>query len=285
MKYIFKSFLLSICILCLAPALSTAKETPMLQADYQIQPSSIFDITYAVLIWTPVSTLFNPRYVDQFEFKAGDVFSAYTTKRGELTGTWIETVVGPSTWFQAWVQKEETSTTTTTPATTTTPQTQSTGNLRLNQLNEKQLKFDINIWGVSFTFVPPPPLDTFGFSTIFGYGAYLGADAFFLGFASVPGTGEEPEFGSVSPAEGVLGDKITVTITGTNTNFQTGQTKVFWGEGITNVGTPDVDSPTELSQQIEIADDAPLGKTSVSVTFPGGSITGTDEFEIKEKTQ
>ena len=35
-------------------------------------------------------------------------------------------------------------------------------------------------------------------------------------------------------------------------------------------------------QQIEIANDAPLGSASVTVTYPGGAVTGLDEFEVLE---
>jgi hypothetical protein len=234
--------------------------------------ASIRDNTYLVFVWTSASSLLTPRWADQFEFDAGDVYRAYTTREGELTGTWIETPVGTSSWFQAYVEKSvETTTTTSTPE--ETPSGRS-GSLVAPQ----QLKFDINIWGISYEV----PLGLFNFSFILGYGAYLGADAVFLGVSTVPGIGGLAFFGSINPASGVQGDTLTVTIGGINTNFQTGETEVIWGDGIENVGTPDVDSTTELSQQIEIANDAPLGLTSVTVTYTGGSVTGVDVFEILE---
>ena len=80
MKHLIKFLLVGICILLIATPSSPAKDSPVKSAAYKTSPSSVFDITYAVFVWTPVSTLFRPRYIDQFEFKAGDVFSAYTTR-------------------------------------------------------------------------------------------------------------------------------------------------------------------------------------------------------------
>ncbi len=278
MKSLIKILLIGICILSIAAPFSPAKEPATVSAASQVQPSSVFDITYAVFVWTPVSTLFNPRYIDQFEFKAGDVFSAYTTKRGELTGTWIESEVGKGTWFQAWVEKEETSTTTTTPETTTSiPTGQSTDRLQLNPLSKDDLKFDINIWGISFK--PPAPFQNL--SAIVGYGAYLGANAFFFGFASVP---TEPTFGSISPVEGEQNQTIEVTITGLNTTFESaGEITVDMGEGI-EVDTPAVRSDTELRVNITIAADAEAGPRTVVVTYDNSVISKANAFTVLEQS-
>jgi len=284
MKHLIKILLIGICILTIATPFSSAKETQTISAATQVQPSSVFDITYAVFVWTPVSTIFNPRYIDQLEFKAGDVFSAYTTKRGELTGTWIESATGNTTWFQAWVEREETSTTTTTPTetTTTTPSVQSTDNLRLKPLNENDLKFDINIWGISFT--PPQPFQNF--STIIGYGAYLGADAFFFGFATVP---TEPSFGSISPSSGFQEQSLDLTITGVNTTFQDdGPVDIAFIPNeneeikITSVNTV---SNIEIECKIEISPTATPGLRSVTITYDDGNkiVSGSNKFEVKQK--
>ena len=280
MKHLIKFFLVGICILLIATPSSPAKDSPVKSAAYKTSPSSVFDITYAVFVWTPVSTLFRPRYIDQFEFKAGDVFSAYTSRYGELTGTWIESDIGNGTWFQAWVEKEETSTTTTTPSTTTSA---ITANASRIQLSDK-LDYDINIWGVSSSFTPPEPFDTFTYSTIFGYGAYLGADAFFLGFARIPGPDDEPSFGSISPEEGEQGQTFEVTITGVNTTFESaGDIEVSLGEGI-EVGSPAVRSDTELRVTITIASDAEAGPRTVTVTYDNNVIFGANVFEVLEQS-
>jgi hypothetical protein len=278
MKHLIKILMMGICILLSATPFSPATGTPTISAPAQVQPSSVFDITYAVFVWTPVSTLFRPRYIDQFEFKAGDVFSAYTSRHGELTGTWIESKTGNSTWFQAWVVKEVPTTTTTTPETTTTiPAVQSTDNLRIKPLSENDLNFDINIWGISFT--PPQPFQNF--STIIGYGAYLGADAFFFGFATVP---TEPTFGSISPVEGEQGQTIEVTITGVNTTFESaGLITVDMGEKI-DVGTPAVRSDTELRVSITIASDAEATARTVTVTYDNNVISKANAFTVLEQT-
>ena len=99
MKIYYKIFLIALCISLFPLSAGNA---------------SIRDNTYVVYIWTPVSTsLLNPRWVDQFEFDSGDVFRAYTTKEAQLAGTWIETPLGLSSWFQAFVEKPEETTTTT----------------------------------------------------------------------------------------------------------------------------------------------------------------------------
>ena len=179
-------------------------------------------IIISLIIWTPAGSPLIPRWADQFEFDAGDVFRAYTTTKAELSGTWIETPLGSSSWFQAYVEKsEESTTTTTTPANTTTtiPSFRSpSGSLSTSQ----KVKYDINLWGLSFlNSCLILPFDAFGYSVIIGYGNYLGANATFLGFAAVPGPGKTPSFGGISPNEGEQEQTYTdVTITGVNTKFQ-----------------------------------------------------------------
>ncbi len=284
MKHLIKFLLVGICILLIATPSSPAKDSPVKSAANQASPSSVFDITYAVFVWTPVSTLFRPRYVDQFEFKAGDVFSAYTTRYGELTGTWIESDVGNRTWFQAWVEKEETSTTTTTPTETTTtiPSGQSTGMSRLIEAKGNELKYEIHIWGISFNYTPPAPFDNFTFSTILGYGNYLGADALFMGFANFP---TELTCGSITPSEAEQGDTLTVTIGCTNANFRSANTidVSFSGGGI-DVGDPSVISDSEITVAIEIADDAEISERTVNVIVDGISAQVANTFGVLENT-
>ena len=288
MKHLIKFLLVGICILLIATPSSPAKDSPVKSAAYQVSPSSVFDITYAVFVWTPVSTLFRPRYIDQFEFKAGDVFSAYTTRYGELTGTWIETELGNDpdanfqniTWFQAWVEKEETSTTTTTPeTTTTTPSVQSTGMSRLIQPKGNELKYDIHIWGASFT----APFGAFTFSTILGYGAYLGADAFFIGFANFP---LEITCGSISPSEAEQGDNLTVTIGCTNARFLSADTidVSFSGNNDITVGEPSVKNNNEITVAITIDADAEISDRTVTVIIDGIAAPAETKFKVNENT-
>ena len=284
MKSLLKILLIGICIFSIATPFSPAKETPKISTVYQLQTPSVFDITYVVYIWTPISTLFNPRYIDQFEFKAGDVFSAYTTKYGELTGTWIESDLGYGTWFQAWVIKEETSTTTTTPETTTSiPSLLSTGTSRLITTNGDKLKFDINIWGISFNYIPPAPFGTLTFSTILGYGAYLGVDVLFIGFANFP---TEITCGSVTPSEAEQGETLSVTIGCSNANFRSaGTIKVSMGAGITVNGNPSVIDDKQISVNITIDSDADFSYArAVTISIDDIDITAATKFTILEQT-
>lgn len=269
MKYFCKSLLIIICVLLFPP--------PAIHA-------SISDNNYMVFIWTPVSTLINPRWIDQFEFDAGDVFRVYTTREAELTGTWFETPLGSLTWFQAYVERAEESTTTTTPATSTIPSTQ--GMFITPQRDV--VKYDINLWGISFEFIPPPPLDTFGYSVILGSGAYLGANAVFLGITSIPGPGEEPSFGGISPDEVVQEQTYkNVTITGVNTTFRDNPpvTITFTpSEGLT-ISNISIISNTRIEFDLEVATNAPTGKRSVTVTYDNGSqlIAGANVLTVKAK--
>ena len=269
MKKTYKSIWLIICISLLP--LSAVHAT-------------ISDNIYMVFIWNPTHLVFNPRWIDQFEFDAGDVFRVYTTREAELTGTWIETTLGTSTWFQAYVEKKE-ETTTTTPATTTIPSLQSEG--MIIPLRETS-KYDVNLWGLSFQYVPPAPFDNFGYSIIIGYGAYLGVDSTFLGIASIPGPGEEPSFGNISPSVGIQEQNYTpVTITGVNTKFQDDPpVKITFtpADGLT-ISNVNIRSNTKIEFDLAIATTAPTGFRSVTVTYDKGSkiIAGANVFEVKAK--
>ena len=247
--------------------------------------ASVSDNNYVVFVWTPVSSLIDPRWVDQFEFDAGDVFRAYTTREAELTGTWFETPLGSLTWFQAYVERAEESTTTTTPETTTTTP------ITLGSFVTPQrtaVKYDINLWGVSYEFIPPPPLDTFGYSVIVGYGVYLGASATFLGIASVPGPGEEPAFGGISPDVVVQEQSYTdVTITGVNTTFQDDPpvTITFTPSDGLEISNISIISNTRIEFDLDVATNASTGSRSVTVTYDGGSqlIAGANVLTVDPK--
>ncbi len=270
MKKLYKNLLIIICIVLipLSPALA-----------------SVSDNNYVVLVWTPTSTLINPQWVDQFEFDAGDVFRVYTTREAELTGKWFETPLGSLTWFQAYVEREEEETTTTTPATTTTATVQS-GSMII-PLRETS-KYDINLWGVSYEFIPPPPLDTFGYSIILGYGAYLGVNATFLGIASVPGPGEEPSFGGISPDVVEQEQSYTdVTITGVNTTFQDDPpvTITFTPSDGLTISNISIISNTRIEFDLDVATNASTGPRSVTVTYDDGSqlIAGANVLTVDPK--
>ncbi len=270
MKRIHKSILLSVCIALLP--LSAVQ-------------ASVSDNVYAVFIWTPVSSLINPKWVDQFEFDAGDVFRVYTTREGELTGMWMETPLGSSTWFQAFVEREEEETTTTTPATTTTPTIQSGSVIKPQR---EVSTYDVNLWGLSFEFIPPAPFDTFGYSVIVGYGAYLGVNAAFIGVASIPGPGEEPSFGGISPDVVVQEQSYTdVTITGVNTTFQDDPPVVIAispDDGLT-ISNISIISNTRIEFDLDVATNASTGSRSVTVTYDGGSklIAGANVLTVDPK--
>ena len=113
MKSSFKIILLSIGILFLSLSVSYAtNETAPLSSDvsYQIQPSSINDLIYLLIVKGP-EKLFYPT----FEFEAGNSLKVISASHeyGELTGTWQEVDFTSFSYFQAQVEESETATTTT----------------------------------------------------------------------------------------------------------------------------------------------------------------------------
>jgi uncharacterized protein (TIGR03382 family) len=91
----------------------------------------------------------------------------------------------------------------------------------------------------------------------------------------------EPVIVSISPSSGVAGASFPVTVTGENTNFDSGSTLSFSGSGI-QVGTVNPQSPTVLDAQITIASDAPLGPRNVTVTTGAEVATGEGLFTVTE---
>ena len=259
-----------------------------------VHAESIKDNTYLVYIWTPVSSPLNPRWVDQFEFDAGDVFRAYTTQYAQLSGTWIETELVDSipfslTWFQAFVEQEEE------PSTTTTTVPEEPELFSENIKTTQKARYDINIWGLAFIFrislIDPTgaPL-TIGFSIMTGYGGYLGADATFWGLAGITGSGGgggTPAFGSISPDSGAKESTLTaVEITGENTTFQDdGVNSIIFSpdDGLT-ISNITVQNNTTVEFDLEISPSASTGLRSVIVTYDNFSkvITGESVFEVTE---
>jgi hypothetical protein len=280
MKSSFKIIFLSIGILFLSLSVSYAtNETDPLSSDvsYQIQPSSINDLIYLLIVKGP-EKLFYPT----FEFEAGNSLKVISASHeyGELTGTWQEVDFALFSYFQAQVEESETVTTTTTTA------APATTNLMSDRFETTETtKFLIDLWGISFASLPPPFASV---GMLVGAGAYLGANVVFIGFASVPIPGEEPEFGSISPGEGKQESTLTdVTITGVNTTFQDdGVDNIGFSppEGVTvsNISTI---SNTKIEFDLTIADNAPIEVKSVIVTYDNSSIiiSGINVFEILPK--
>ena len=276
MKNLFK-ILLCLCILTISiPVIYSTKGTDLLKADesYQIQPTSIDDLTYLLFVKGPERL-----YTPTFEFEAGNSLKVIGASHeyGELTGIWQEVDFPTFSFFQAQVEESETVTTTT----TTTPTTR---NLMLDRFETtEKTKFLINLWGISFASLPPP-FDSVGM--LLGAGAYLGANVVFIGFTSTPG--EEPKFGSISPSEGTQETTLTdVTITGINTTFQDDPPVdiVFLpddGLTISNISTI---SNTKVEFDLQIAVDAPTTSRTVTVTYDNNTkfITKVSAFTVLPK--
>jgi len=276
MKNLFK-ILLCLCILTISiPVIYSTKGTDLLKADesYQIQPTSIDDLTYLLFVKGPERL-----YTPTFEFEAGNSLKVIGASHeyGELTGIWQEVDFPTFSFFQAQVEESETVTTTT----TTTPTTR---NLMLDRFETtEKTKFLINLWGISFASLPPP-FDSVGM--VLGAGAYLGANVVFIGFTSTPG--DEPKFGSISPSEGTQETTLTdVTITGINTTFQDDPPVdiVFLpddGLTISNISTI---SNTKVEFDLQIAVDAPTTSRTVTVTYDNNTkfITKVSAFTVLPK--
>lgn len=298
MKNLCKIALLSMCIFLIALSV--------------VHAESIKDNTYRVIIWTPISSLLNPRWVDQFEFDAGDVFRAYTQNASTLTGTWIETELIETnltgvdtdqfryafamTWFQAFVDEaEETTTTTTTPE----PEPEL---LPQMFITPQSVKYEIFLQGMAYTWtivlnrdgIPDTADDqTFEISFMTGRGAYLGADSAFWGSAGITGGGGgggggDATFGSISPEEGTQEAILSVEIGGTNTTFQDdGPVEIAFipnNDDLTISGKNTVDNET-IEFTLEIDTNAEIGTRTVVVTYDDGnqSVTGDNVFTVNSK--
>jgi hypothetical protein len=182
-------------------------------------------------------------------------------------------------WFQAYVEKAEPTTTTTTTPENTTTTVLVTGSVATPQ----QVKYDIHLWGIAYTYTlsfpdesTPDETDeiSIGFSILSGYGAYLGADATFWGITGTGGSGGggggEPQFGSISPETGKQESTLKgVEITAKNTTFEDdGVNEVIFvpDDGITvsNIKTTD---NTTIEVDLTIAVDASLEDRTVIVSW------------------
>ena len=83
--------------------------------------------------------------------------------------------------------------------------------------------------------------------------------------------------GEVTPASGRPGATVVVVITGSSF---TGATALSFGEGVT-VESFTVDSDTQITAHLVVADDAAPGDRSVAVTTPEGTVTLSDAFEVQ----
>ena len=75
------------------------------------------------------------------------------------------------------------------------------------------------------------------------------------------------------------GATLTVTINGTNTNWQQGVTVLTFPNVVIN-GTPTVVSPTQITANITVNDSAPAGEESVTATTGGEVATGVNVFTV-----
>jgi hypothetical protein len=88
--------------------------------------------------------------------------------------------------------------------------------------------------------------------------------------------GPIPTIASITPATGGTGATVAITIAGTGLNFGS----LNLPAGITVVGTP-VSTFSQLTANILIAGNAPLGAQSIGVTTPGaGNISNTLPFTV-----
>lgn len=276
MKFSFKTLMFATAIFSLFLTGSYATNQTKylnLDANFQIQPTNIDDLIYLLIVRGPEKWFY-----PTFEFEAGNSLKVIgaSEEYGELTGIWQEVEFPAFSFIQAQVEKTETETTTTTTA-------PSTRNFTLDRLQTtEQVKFLIDLWGISFASLPPP-FSTFGM--LMGAGAYLGENVVFIGFTSTPG--EEPEFGSISPSSGQQESTLTdVTITARNTTFRDNPpVEILFsppdGLTVSNISTV---SNTEVEFDLQISVDAPVGFKTVIVTWDDStkSITGESQFEVTD---
>lgn len=241
--------------------------------------ASINGLIYVLMVKAP-----NKTYFPTFEFEAGNslIVIGASHEYGELTGTWQEAPLGNFSYFQAQVEKAETTTSTPSSTTTTATITGSAAKINMSAVQPAQsdkTKFLINLSG--FSFVPPEPFQNF--NMLLGVGAYLGADVIFIGFT---GTTGQPQCSSVDPVSGTQGqENIQIDLVGTNTNFVEGKTTVtFSGTGISVSGVTVLDSEN-LSFNIDIDEFATVGARDVIVTVsnPVQSVTCAQAFTVLTK--
>jgi DMSO reductase anchor subunit len=89
-----------------------------------------------------------------------------------------------------------------------------------------------------------------------------------------------PIIATVSPGQGGQGATLTVIISGSNLGEAT---SVNFGSGITVQSFNNL-SPTQISANVVISENAVMGMRDVSVTTPGGSTTKSNSFSIEKKS-
>lgn len=233
--------------------------------------ANINDLIYVLFVKAPATV-----YVPTFEFEAGNSLKVIgaSYEYGQLQGRWQEVDFALFSFFQAQVEKSEPTTTTTIPD---IPSVQ-TNTIPLLPAESEKTKYLINLAGLAFPSLPLLP----SISMMVGTGAYLGADAVFVGFSTLP---DAAVFGSIVPPIGIREITIPdVTVTCRNTTFNDGNpVKVEFSpsDGLT-VSSLSVRSDTEVRFNLQIAVDAPVGKKSVIVTYgsPTKSVIGNAVFEI-----
>ena len=96
---------------------------------------------------------------------------------------------------------------------------------------------------------------------------------------TTPATTAKPTVTSVSPNQGSQGETLSVTVTGTNF---TGAKGVSFGGGI-KVTAFTVDSDTQITASIAIANRAPVSSRVVTVVGPSGKGTLAAGFSVAKK--
>ena len=231
--------------------------------------ASINDLIYVLYVKAPHAV-----YVPTFEFESNNSLKVVgaSGQYGELSGTWQESDLVAFSFFQAQVERSETSTTTTIPSELPTQ----TNMLSLQPAESEKTKFLINVAG--FVFPPLPFLPSI--SWMVGTGAYLGANVVFIGFT---GISDAPAFGSIDPIFGIQEITLPCTVTCLNTTFTDGNVDVTFSppDGLTVSGIS-VQSDTEIQFDLQIAVDAPFGQKSVTVTYgsPQKAVIGSGVFTV-----
>lgn len=95
----------------------------------------------------------------------------------------------------------------------------------------------------------------------------------YVGGAATQPSARVPVVTAVSPAMARTGQTVTVKLTGANTNFASGATRVDAGPGVT-VGATTVSSQTNLSVQLTIAPNARVGPRALVV------VTGSERAQL-----
>ncbi len=88
---------------------------------------------------------------------------------------------------------------------------------------------------------------------------------------------------TASPASGIQGQTLSVTLTGQSTSWVAGQTSVSFG-GEINIDTFNVTGPTSATAQITIAPTAAFGPRTVTTTTGSAVVSGVDAFTVNAAT-